>query len=172
MSEAVRGPVEKLEVEVKESVEKLEVKVNEYTGEMRRRSHDLGGLLQAHSAELAVMKTVAEQQAALGKAFYGDPQSGTDTGMKGVVQRLAMDIKEIELRRQQDARDNGAQYRNMIEEQQKQSSLLQHHAQQLTIRNERKKGAMTLAREIGNTISAFAIPVIGLIIAWMELHRH
>jgi hypothetical protein len=144
----------------------FEDKLEEYTKEMRDRSHELARIIQGHTAELAVMETVANNTSDLAKAVWGDPKSGTDTGLRGVVQMLAQQLRDTELARSMDRRREEEQQREILARLDQQSRQITEHGQKLTVRVERGKGALGLIREIGQviTILSTAAALIALII--------
>ena len=138
--------------------------VRELEKEMRDRSHALAGLLQDLSAELASTKMIATQLPDLVTAVYGDPKSGVDTGLRGAVQRLYQEMRDVELRRQQDRKREDDQWSRVIEQNNKQSEEIRR----LSSYAERRGGAFGLIREIAHTITVIAVAG-GLIVGIVQL---
>ncbi|HET6220167.1 MAG TPA: hypothetical protein VFE27_24275 [Acidobacteriaceae bacterium] len=144
--------------------EKTQEELKELEKEMRDRSHQLAALLQSHSAELAGIKVIAEGMIDVRAAVYGDMKSGIDTGLRGTVQRLYQEIRDIELRRQQDRKREDEQWSQVIEQNRKQSDDIKR----LSGYAERRGGAFGLVRQIGETITVLSVAG-GLILALVKL---
>jgi chromosome segregation ATPase len=145
-------------------VQKLEEKLEDTNREMRDRSHQLAAIVQAHTSELAVMKSIADDIGDLKTAFYGDLKSGTETGMRGAVQRLYQEQRDTELRRDSDRRREDEQFAELRKQNQEHTDEIK----KLNTRNDRRGGAFGLVREIGNTITVVAVAG-GLVVGIVQL---
>lgn len=132
--------------------ETTQEELKEVEKEMRDRSHQLAALLQIHTADLAAIKVIADRMTDVTTAVYGDLKSGTDTGLRGAVQRLYQEMRDIELRRQKDREREDEQWRQVIEQNNKQSEEIKR----LTGYTQRRGGAFGLVRQIGETLTVLA----------------
>ncbi|HTH42881.1 MAG TPA: hypothetical protein VL498_06935 [Terracidiphilus sp.] len=140
--------------------------LKEIEKEMRDRSHQLAALIQAHAADLAAIKVIAERMTDVTTAVYGDMKSGIDTGLRGAVQRLYQEMRDIELRRGQDRKREEELWNQVIEQNNKQSEEIKR----LSNFAERRGGAFGLIREIAQTITVIAVAG-GFIIGIIQLLR-
>lgn len=144
--------------------QKLEDKLEETNKEMRDRSHQLSAVLQAHTSEIAVMRVIAGEIGDLKTAVYGDLKSGVETGIRGAVQKLYMQLLDTEKQRNEDRKREEEQFEELARNQEKHTEAIE----KLNARNERRGGAFGLIREIGNTISVIAVAG-GLVVGVIEL---
>jgi len=144
--------------------QKLEDKLEETNREMRDRSHQLAAVVQAHTSEIAVMRLIADQMSDLKTAVYGDLKSGVETGIRGAVQKLYLQLLDTEKQRNEDRKREEDQFAELRRQNQAHTEAIE----KLNARNERRGGAFGLVREIGNTISVIAVAG-GLVVGVVQL---